>query len=138
MGFFYQMLLQNSKNEEEASKNLKLVGYTTDDFERLYYLDEDYATDSFVKGLVLTKEGTLSARSKTLTDSEVEKMLIKIDKLLQKYITMIKENNFTINPKILKGNNISCQYCPHKDICFTDPSDNIYLDQPEKEGDFNA
>ena len=138
VGFFYQMLLQNSKNEEEASKNLKLVGYTTDDFERLYYLDEDYATDSFVKGLVLTKEGTLSARSKTLTDSEVEKMLIKIDKLLQKYITMIKENNFTINPKILKGNNISCQYCPHKDICFTDPSDNIYLDQPEKEGDFNA
>ena len=138
VGFFYQMLLQNSKNEEEALKNLKLVGYTTTDFDRLYYLDEDYSTDSFVKGLALTKEGALSARSKTLTDSEVEKMLSQIDKLLQKYVTMIKENSFEIAPKILKGDNISCKYCPYKDICFTDPSDNIYLDQQEKEGDLDA
>ncbi|HIS38761.1 MAG TPA: PD-(D/E)XK nuclease family protein [Candidatus Onthousia faecavium] len=132
VGFFYQMLLQNSKDEEEAKKNLRLVGYASSDLDCLYYLDEDYATDSFVKGLGLTKDGNLKARSKVLSLEEVEEMLKTIDEVVEKTINSIDQSNFEIAPKIIKDKNISCEFCPYQDICFKDPTDYIYLTNKEE------
>ena len=132
VGFFYQYLLQNYKDKEEWAKNLKLVGYTTDDKIILSYLDEDYETDSFVKGLSVKKDGELSSRSKILSNSEVEDMLNSINKALEKSLEIIDNNDFKIAPKIINNKNISCEFCPFKEVCFVTASDYVYL---EKKGD---
>ena len=95
VGFFYQYLLQSYKDKDEQIKNLKLVGYTTDDKIILSYLDEDYETDSFVKGLSVKKDGELSSRSKILSDSELEDIMNSINKALEKSLKIIDNNAFT-------------------------------------------
>lgn len=136
VGFFYQYLLQSYKDKDEQIKNLKLVGYTTDDKIILSYLDEDYETDSFVKGLSVKKDGELSSRSKILSDSELEDMMNSIDKALEKSHNIIDNNAFDIAPKIINNKNISCEFCPFKEVCFVSASDYIYLEK--KEGESNA
>ena len=136
VGFFYQYLLKSYKDKEEQIKNLKLVGYTTDDKIILSYLDEDYETDSFVKGLSVKKDGELSSRSKILSDSELEDIMNSIDKALEKSLKIIDNNDFQIAPKIINNKNISCEFCPFKEVCFVSASDYIYLEK--KEGESNA
>ena len=136
VGFFYQYLLQSYKDKEEQLKNLKLVGYTTDDKIILSYLDEDYETDSFVKGLSVKKDGELSSRSKILSDSELEDIMNSINKALEKSLKIIDNNDFQIAPKIINNKNISCEFCPFKEVCFVSASDYIYLEK--KEGESNA
>lgn len=136
VGFFYQYLLQSYKDNDEQLKNLKLVGYTTDDKIILSYLDEDYETDSFVKGLSVKKDGELSSRSKILSDSELEDIIHSIDKSLEKSLKIIDNNAFDIAPKIINNKNISCEFCPFKEVCFVSASDYIYLEK--KEGESNA
>ena len=136
VGFFYQYLLQNYKDKEEQLKNLKLVGYTTDDKVILSYLDEDYETNSFVKGLSVKKDGELSSRSKVLSDSEVEDIMNSINKALDKSLNIIDNNLFDIAPKVINNKNISCEFCSFKEVCFVSPSDYVYLDK--KEGEENA
>ena len=133
IGFFYQFLLQNYKDEIDRKKNLRLVGYTTDDKVLLSYLDEDYENDSFVKGLSVTKTGNLSSRSKVLNEEDLEKMLNSIDKALDKALKIIENNNFVISPKIVNNKNISCEFCPFKEVCFVDALDYVYLEK--REGD---
>ncbi len=136
VGFFYQYLLQSYKDKDEQIKNLKLVGYTTDDKVILSYLDEDYETDSFVKGLSVKKDGELSSRSKILSDNELEDMMNSIHKALEKSLKIIDNNAFDIAPKIINNKNISCEFCPFKEVCFVSASDYIYLEK--KEGESNA
>ena len=136
VGFFYQYLLQSYKDKDEQIKNLKLVGYTTDDKIILSYLDEDYETDSFVKGLSVKKDGELSSRSKILSDSELEDIMNSINKALEKSLKIIDNNAFDIAPKIINNKNISCEFCPFKEVCFVSASDYIYLEK--KEGESNA
>lgn len=136
VGFFYQYLLQSYKDNDEQLKNLKLVGYTTDDKIILSYLDEDYEADSFVKGLSVKKDGELSSRSKILSDSELEDIIHSIDKALEKSLKIIDNNAFDIAPKIINNKNISCEFCPFKEVCFVSASDYIYLEK--KEGESNA
>ena len=136
VGFFYQYLLQSYKDKDEQIKNLKLVGYTTDDKIMLSYLDEDYETDSFVKGLSVKKDGELSSRSKILSDNELEDIMNSIHKALEKSLKIIDNNAFDIAPKIINNKNISCEFCPFKEVCFVSASDYIYLEK--KEGESNA
>ena len=136
VGFFYQYLLQSYKDKEGWFKNLKLVGYTTDDKVIISYLDEDYETDSFVKGLSVKKDGELSSRSKVLSESELNDILKKIDNALEKCLNIIDNNDFKIAPKIINNKNISCEFCTFKEVCFVSPSDYVYLDK--KEGEPNA
>ena len=136
VGFFYQYLLKSYKDKEEQIKNLKLVGYTTDDKIILSYLDEDYETDSFVKGLSVKKDGELSSRSKVLSDSELEDIMNSINKALEKSLKIIDNNAFDIAPKIINNKNVSCEFCPFKEVCFVSASDYIYLEK--KEGEYNA
>ncbi len=139
VGFFYQYLLQNYKDLNEKEKNLKLVGYTTDDKIILSYLDEDYENDSFVKSLGVKKDGELSSKSKTLNEEELKDMLKAIDEALEKSLKIIDNNDFVIAPKIINNKNISCEFCPFKEVCFVTANDYVYLEKEKEEGgDLNA
>ena len=49
---------------------------------------------------------------------------------------IIDNNEFDIAPKIINNKNISCEFCPFKEVCFVSASDYIYLEK--KEGESNA
>ncbi len=44
-------------------------------------------------------------------------------------------NNFPINPKIYKGNNISCKYCSYRDICFRNNKQFVVFSSDEEDED---
>ena len=59
-------------------------------------------------------------------------MLNSINKALKKSLEIIDNNDFKIAPKIINNKNISCEFCPFKEVCFVTASDYVYL---EKKGD---
>ena len=63
-------------------------------------------------------------------------MLKKIDVALKKFLKIIDDNVYNIAPKVINDKNISCNFCPFKEVCFVNPSDYIYLDK--KEGEIDA
>ena len=69
---------------------------------------------------------------------QIEKMLKEEGDTVKKgeLVATIDNNNFTIAPKIINNKNISCEYCPFKEICFVTANDYVYLEK--KEGDSNA
>lgn len=47
----------------------------------------------------------------------------------------IRKDNFVINPKIVGGKNVSCDYCPYRDICFRDSKAMTLIATGEEDGD---
>ena len=47
---------------------------------------------------------------------------------IENAIKDINNLDFTINPKKLKNDNISCEFCPFKDICYMTNDDIVELD----------
>lgn len=47
----------------------------------------------------------------------------------------VLNNNFAINPKIYKGDNIACKYCSYRDICFRNNNNFVVLSSEEEEND---
>lgn len=132
-GLFYQMLLKNSKNDVEKKQNLKLVGYVTAEEDNLVWLDENYEKSSWIKGLSVTKDGRLSAKSKVLSSEQKEQMKQLVKEKIDDFANAILAGEFAIAPKIVQQKNLSCQYCPFKEICFHDARDNQYLDSIKEE-----
>ena len=44
-------------------------------------------------------------------------------------ICSILEGDFSINPKVYDGENISCKFCKFRDICFRKDKNIMYLDK---------
>ena len=132
-GFFYQCLLKGSKEEEKKKQDLKLFGYTAQEESILAILDDSYEKSQWIKGLALTKDGTLSSRAKVLSEAEQQDIIDKVENVVEQFAKRIQENDFVIAPKICNQQNISCLYCPFKEICFHDYLDNQLLEKDEKE-----
>ena len=62
--------------------------------------------------------------------------IIKVQNIIDDTIKSVITGNFFINPKVLKGKNISCTYCKFKDICFKTKSDEVIIGGEDDE--FNA
>lgn len=52
-------------------------------------------------------------------------------KQIEKSMNEILDGDFTINPKVYDGKNISCEFCSFKDICYKAQKDTVYLDKVE-------
>ena len=130
-GLFYQQLLLPSKDQKTKLSNLKLRGYVTDNEEALSIFDETYENSEVIKGLKVTQNG-FSKNSKILTEEESLSMLNQTYEQILKMKDEILQSDFIINPKRLKGENISCKYCPFKDVCFQQEEDVITLGQGEE------
>ena len=140
-GFYLQHILDvevkksdKKSLEEENYNNLKLLGYSTSDLNRLSIFDATYENSEMIKGMKLTKDGELSKTSNTLSDEEINDILKLTHEKIINAMNNILEGNFDINPKILNNKNMSCEYCSFKDICYHKEKDNVYLE----EGDSNA
>ena len=135
-GIYYQRILfdyptWNNKDLNKLYKdNTKLVGYSTDDIERLEVFDPTYEKSELIKSMTY-KDDKFGAYSKVLGKTDIEELIKYTKDIINESIDKIIEGNFEINPKIYNGKNISCTYCPFADICYKNVSDQIYLDKVE-------
>lgn len=140
-GFYLERVLGTLLNQEEKSieirkrENLRLNGYTNSDEKMMELLDCDYQNSQMIKGLKLTKDGNLPKSCKVLSDKEMDDITCTVDGIIKDAIKNIVDGNFEINPKVVKGKNVSCEYCHFKDICFKTKSDEVILGGEEDELD---
>ena len=90
-------------------------------------IDNNLMTNSFISGLRVKADETFYSTSKTLSISDLDKLLDITSNNIADVIKSIKLCDFEINPKRLGKNNVSCNYCPYKDICFMTNNDIVNL-----------
>ena len=140
VGFYLQKLftstLDNSKDYETTRENnLRLEGYSTDNENILSKFDTTYNDSKLIKGMKTTSKG-FSTYSKVLNDEELDSMINNTDKLINEGIDKILEGDFTINPKVIDGTNVSCSFCEYRDICYLREKDITYINREEdKDGE---
>ena len=134
-GFYLQKILlpkikyDPNKNYETQKKELvKLQGYSNPNKEILKLVDNEYQNSSLIYGLKEKKDGNFAHTSRLLDEETTTKMYEIIDANIKNCLTNIENANFLINPKIVDNkDNVSCNYCPFKDICFHTAKDNVYV-----------
>lgn len=142
-GFYIEKVLNNvfniTKNkslEELKNENLRLQGYTNSDENIISLIDTNYLNSKMIKGLKFKKDGSFYSTSKVLSNKEMDDMIVKVQNIIDDTIKNVITGKFFINPKVLKGKNISCTYCKFKDICFKTKSDEVIIGGEDDE--FNA
>lgn len=139
-GFYIQKVISSILNidkkkslREIKEENLRLQGYSNSSATILELLDKDYQESKMVKGLRFKNDGSFYSTAKILSSKEMEDLTEVVEKQINKCIDDILIGNFTINPKVLKGDNIACEYCKFKDICFKTKKDEVILGGEEDE-----
>ena len=133
-GFYIERVLNNVFNidknkslEELKKENLRLQGYTNSNETIISLLDQNYLDSKMVKGLKFKKDGSFYASSKVLSNEDMEKLIITVDEIIDEAIRKIINGEFFINPKVVNGKNVACEYCKFKDICFMKKEDEVIL-----------
>lgn len=135
-GIYYQNILFNYPTfdkkplEEIKKERIKLQGYSTDNIEILSRFCPDYEDSAAIKSMKYTEKG-FSRFAKVLSDDDVYNILRYTKNKIDEATSSIIEGDFSINPKIYDGKNISCEFCNFKDICYHKEKDSIYLDKVE-------
>lgn len=130
-GFYLQKLLSsnldNTKDYMTARENsLKLEGYSTNNESELSMFDTTYNDSKLIKSMKTSSSGFYSY-SKVLSEEEIDNLINKVDALVDKTIDNILKSDFTIDPKIINGENVSCKFCEYRDICFRKEKDLTYI-----------
>ena len=143
-GFYLEHILNNEikidKRKsylEQKRDNLKLVGYSTDNQTRLACFDATYENSEMIRGMKVKADGSLASTSNSLTDDEINNIVMLVDDKIKEAMGKILEASFDINPKIKNKLNLSCGFCKFRDICYRNEKDFIYL-KDEEEGDIDA
>lgn len=139
-GFYIERVLNNVFNidknkslEDLKKENLRLQGYTNSNETIISLLDQNYLDSKMVKGLKFKKDGSFYASSKVLSNEDMEKLIITVDEIIDEAIKKIIDGEFFINPKVVNGKNVACEYCKFKDICFMKKEDEVILGGEEDE-----
>lgn len=133
VGFYLQKLLSSnldsSKDYDIAKENtLKLEGYSINNEAILSKFDTTYNDSKLIKSMKTSSNGFYSY-SKVLSEEEMDKLVTDTDELIDKTIDDILKADFTINPKIINGENVSCKFCDYKDICYRREKDLTYINK---------
>ncbi len=144
-GFYIQKIstqkeaIQFKKSHQELIENrLRLQGYTNSDEYLMKLIDDDYKSGNILANVEFKKDGTLSSKSKVLTNKEMDDIIIKVDEIIEEVITNILNANFAINPKIIDNKNISCTYCHFRDLCYKQKKNEVILGGESHEMDQRA
>ena len=134
IGFYFQKILHeklsydSKKTFDEANlDNLKLMGYSINDPYLVSMFDSSYENSQMIKGMKITSKG-FAHYSKVLSEDAINNLVDIVDLKIQEAFKSIKEGNFNINPKVIKGENIVCSFCSYKDLCFKTGKDLVYLE----------
>ena len=126
-GFYLQTLLTNKTldskdSEKDIKQNLKLKGYTINDENIISQIDDTYQNSEVISSLKTTKNG-FYVNAKLIDRKGIDKLSNLTNENIENAINNILNTNFKINPKRIDNDNISCKYCPFKDLCFVTEND---------------
>ena len=82
-----------------------------------------------IKSLKYSEDKGFGTYSKVLTENDVKEFVSYTEKVIMNSICSILEGDFSINPKVYDGENISCKFCKFRDICFQKDKNIMYLDK---------
>ena len=119
--------LQNIINKELDESTLKLNGYSTNNKEILKQFDNSYEASNVIKSMRTKSDGEFYSYAKTLNDKEMNNLIKLVEEKINEAYTNILNSNFDINPKQIGFDNIGCEFCKFKDICFKTEKDLIRL-----------
>ena len=126
-GFYLQELLNESPldskdNEKDIKNNLKLKGYTINDENIIEKIDETYQNSEIINSMKTTQKGFYTY-SKIIDQEDIKKLENITENNIDNTIDNILKANFKISPKRINNKNISCEFCPFKDICYVKEED---------------
>ena len=108
--------------------NLKLNGYSINDPDLLEKFDDTYLNSEVIKSMKVKADGNFYSYAKVLNENNFELIINMVEDILDKSINDILNAKFDINPKVIDfKDNVGCQYCKFKDICFKKEKDNVNL-----------
>ena len=133
-GFYLQNITLDNKSNEEKVKSLKLIGYTNTDKDILEKFDYNYMESNVIDGIKTKKDGEFSSNSlkHMLDDNKIEEIINKTKEKIYETLDNILESKFDINPKY-DDENIGCEFCDFKDICFRKEYDLVKISGDEIE-----
>lgn len=99
---------------KDEQSDLKLIGYTAAANELDLLLGDSYKTT-----IKVMKKGY------SLSESEEEDMLNRVNAALKEAVTKIESGDFKIAPSSFGGKYNACKYCSYRDICFVKESQRI-------------
>ena len=135
VGFYLQRILNGEVNIvpnktylEQKNENLRLYGYSTDDFLALSRFDPTYENSKYIRGMKITKKG-FSQYANVISDEVMDKLIALVDKKITDARDLILKADFSINPKNIIGDKeiIGCKYCKYNDICNRKNEDIVNL-----------
>lgn len=134
-GFYLQKILNNeiikSPNktyEKQKKDNLKLNGYSINNEEILEKFDSSYKDSEVIKSMKVGNNG-FYAYSKTISKEEINKLIEITEKNINDAFKNILDAKFDINPKRIGKNNVGCEFCKYKDICYMKEEDIVNLEE---------
>ncbi len=125
-GFYLQKIINNDRDVSTRISNLKLQGYTNSDEKIIEKVDSSYADSKIIKNLKLTNSGFYKY-SKLLSEDEINELSTLVETNVKIASDNIVNGKFDINPKIVNNNNLGCNYCKFKDICYMKYEDTVKL-----------
>jgi len=118
-----------------TNSDYRLVGYSNSDKDILSVIDNNYDNSKIIKSMKTNKDGSFSSHTKVLSNDEISEIKDITKDKINEVIDNIKNNRFDINPKVNGTNNIGCDYCKFRDICFVKKKDKIEIVEEEFGGD---
>lgn len=132
-GFYFQKILHpevtrkiGSTVMDQNRDRLKLQGYTIDQEAIVEQFDETYQDSTMIKGMKITSKG-FAHYTKVVSEEDLDALIKLTEEQINKTIDNIIQANFSINPKRIGKENVSCTYCPYQDICYHTEKDLVYL-----------
>lgn len=139
VGFYLQMILNkefpiNPKKsyEEQRKDSLKLNGYSIDDKEYLERFDSSYEHSNLIKSMAVKNDGNFYSYTKVLSSEDIDKIIDLTEGVVNNTLYEITKGNFPINPKKIGNNNVGCEFCKFKDICYKTENDFVLLEEKDK------
>ena len=131
IGFYLEQIIHEKSGytkdlEKSTIDNLKLQGYTINDEYLVSMFDSSYENSEMIKSMKTTKSG-FSYYSKVLSESEILEIANLVEEKIKNAFNEILQGNFSINPKVINGENIGCKFCKYQDLCFKTGKDLVYL-----------
>ena len=122
-GFYLQKILNSEivkdfKHSylELKQDKLKLQGYSNSFIGVLEQFDSGYSDSKVIKGMRMSSKGISS--KKIMDDEMIDKLSIITENKINESINGIVDAKFDINPKKIGMDNVGCEYCSFRDICF--------------------
>ena len=132
IGFYLQKILNTEikkdrkhSYKELKEEQLKLQGYSNSDLSLLKEFDPNYDNSKIIKGMRTSAKGLSS--KKVFDDVKIEKLKELTETKIKEASEKIIKGEFPINPKRIGMNNVGCNYCNFKSICFMKESDIVNL-----------